>query len=151
MLFPHSLFNKVPIGNELIRLNEILIANMKFFNKIFNLLIFMSCPEMKYSIRIIIKYVIDITKVLSINVSGTLKGISIYQYCSTAFYNILPHMILKFETLQMVQSLLQISIIIAKNCRHGGDIHLRSSCCQRHQFQYLMNNSVWYSAPQVRS
>ena len=60
-------------------------------------------------------------------------------------------MILEFETLQMVQSLLQISIGIGKNLSTDGNIDLSYSCCQQHQFQYLLKKSIWKSNPRVCS
>ena len=49
----------------------------------------------------------------------------------------------------MVQSLIQKIIWIRKNCSRGGNIYLRSSCCQRQQFWYLQNKTIHKSAPQV--
>ena len=82
----------------------------------------MSFPEMEYMIRIILKYMINIAKVLGLKGCGTLKAISIYQFFSASFCNILPKTILEFETLQMIQSLLQRIIRIGNNCSNGGDI-----------------------------
>ena len=62
-----------------------------------------------------------------------------------------PRVILDFEKFQMVQSLLQGSIIVGNNCSNGGNIYLRSSCCQRHQFQYLLKKSILKSDPQLCS
>ena len=78
----HSLLNKGPIGNELLVLHEILIKNMKFINKLFNLRIFLSCTDMESRIRIDLKYVSDIAEVYSIKGFVALKLLSIYQYHS---------------------------------------------------------------------
>ena len=83
MLFTHSLLNKGPIGNEILRSHRIIVKNMKFINKLFNLIISMSWSEMEYRIKSILKYVSDITEVLRLEGSGTLNAISVYQYCST--------------------------------------------------------------------
>ena len=40
-VFTHSLLNKGPIGNDLMRLHGILVTNMKFLNKLLNLFIIM--------------------------------------------------------------------------------------------------------------
>ena len=54
-----------------------------------------------------------------------------------------PPEILEFYNLHVVQSIHQRIIKIAENSSHGGDIDLSSSCCQRHQCQYLLKNSIW--------
>ena len=74
--------------------HDILVANMKFLNKLFNLLIVLSCLDMESRIGIILKYVSGISEVLDLNVSGTLKALIIYQYFITALYEIIPWMVL---------------------------------------------------------
>ena len=139
------------MGDELLGSHNILVINMKFLNKLFNLLIFLSFPEMESRIRIILKYVIDIAKVLGIKGSVTIKVLSIYQYYSTEFFNILHQMILEFDKIQMVQSILQRSTIIGKNYSYGGNVYLRSSFYQQHQFWYLLKKSIYQSAPWLLS
>ena len=112
MVFTHSLFNKVTIGNDLLRLHDILVTNMKFLNKIFHLLIFLSFRDMESSIRSILKYVIIISEVIGVKGSRTLKVIRIYQYFSTALYHMLSKIFIEFDTLIMVKSLIQRIIII---------------------------------------
>ena len=82
-VFTHSLLNKGTICNELLILHDTLFTNMKFLNKFRNFLIFMSCLEMEYRIRRIIKYVSYITEVLGIKSYVTIKALSIYQDLST--------------------------------------------------------------------
>ena len=124
---------------------------MNFINKLHNLLIFLSFPEMESRIIIILKYVGDIANMLGIKGSGTFKALRIYQDCRTLLCNNIPRTIHDFETLQMVQSLLQRSIRIEKNCINGGDRDLRSSLFHRQQFKYLLKKSILQSAPQVHS
>ena len=113
----------------------------RFLNKLHNLFMFLNCPYMGYIIIIVFRDMSDTAEVLRINVSGTLKSPSVYQYCITEIYNILPRTNLYFETLQVVQSLLRSTIVIGNNGSHGGNINLRSGCCHRHQYQYLLKIS----------
>ena len=80
-----------------------------------------------------------------------IKALNIYQYCIAANCNILPQIILEFETFHVVQSLHKIITRMVKNGSHGGNIDLGSGFCQRHQFQYLLKNSRQKSAPYVHS
>ena len=89
----------------------------------------MTFTEMESGNRSIPIYMSDIDEVLDLKGSGTIKAIRDYQYFSTSFCDIIPQMILEFETLQMVQSLLQRSIRTGNNCSRGDDIDLRSICC----------------------
>ena len=81
---------------------DILVTHTKPLNKIRNLLVIMSCLDMESSIISILKDASDIAKVLEIKGSGTLKMLIIYQDCSTSICGILLHMILVFETFQVV-------------------------------------------------
>ena len=82
-VFAHSILNKEPIGNELLRLHDILVTHTKFINKLCNLVIFMSCPEMGSSTINILNYASYISEVLGLKGSGTLKALIIYQVFST--------------------------------------------------------------------
>ena len=85
---------------------------------------------MEYRIRSILKYSIDIDKVLGHKGSRTLKALRIYQYSITSICDILPQKIPEFEPLQVVHSILQISTRIGKKNGHGDNIDLRYGCCQ---------------------
>ena len=113
----------------------------KFLNKLNNLLVLLSRSEMEYRIISIIKYTNNISKVIGFEGYVTIKVLSIYQYCTTAIYDIIPRIILDFETLNVVQIINQRVIRTINNGNHSGDIELKSGCCQRHQFQYLSKKS----------
>ena len=102
----------------------------------------MTFTEMESGNRSIPIYMSDIDEVLDLKGSGTIKAIRDYQYFSTSFCDIIPQMILEFETLQIVQIILQIIIRIGNNWIHGNNIYLRSSSCQWHQSQYLLMNII---------
>ena len=93
-VFTHNLLNKGPIVNELLRFHDILVANIKFRNKLFNLFIFLIFLEIEYRIRSILKYLIDVAEVLGIKVPLTLKPLSVYKYFSTSLCKILSRMII---------------------------------------------------------
>ena len=135
MVFTDILLNKGTIGNDIIRSHDIFVTHTKFLDKIHNLLVFLSLPEMESRIRSILKYVNCTSKVLGIKGSSTLKAFSIYQDCITVICDILPRMILEFEFLHVVQSLHQVSIRIVKSGSHGGYIDIGSGFCQGHQFK----------------
>ena len=147
----HSFLNKGTVGNYLIRLHEICVTHTKFLNKLHKLLVLLSLPYMEYIIRSILKDVNDIAKVIGPKGSGTLDELRFYQDFITAICDILPRKILEFDTLCVVQIFHQRSIIIGKNGNHCGDIDLGSGCFWRHQFQELLNNIRWQSAPGVCS
>ena len=76
-VFTHIFLDKVLINNDILRLHEILVTDMNFINKLHNLLIFLSFPEMESRIIIILKYVGDIANMLGLKGSGTLKALRI--------------------------------------------------------------------------
>ena len=75
---------------------------------------------------------INVSKVVSIEGSVTLKVLSIEQYYSTEIFSILPSIALQFFTLQEVQITLQIIVVIVNSFSFGGVIYLREVaviCC----------------------
>ena len=138
----YSLLNKGPIGNDILRLHGILATYNKFLNKPRNFLLIMSFPEMESRIISIFKDVSDVSKLLGLKGSGTIKALRIYQYFSTSIFDILPWLSLEFDTLQMVKIIFQNITGNINNGNHGGNIDRRSSCCQRHQYQYLLNKII---------
>ena len=63
---------------------------MKFINKLFNLLVLMNPPKMKYRVRIILKDASDVPKVDIIEGSITLKELNIYQDFITVICYVIP-------------------------------------------------------------
>ena len=63
---------------------------MKFINKLFNLLVLMNPPKMKYRVIIILKYASDVPKVDIIEGSITLKELNIYQDFITVICYVIP-------------------------------------------------------------
>ena len=94
--------NRGTIGNDIIRFHDVLVTHTKFLNKLHNLLVLLSHPEMESRIRSILKYASDIPKAIGIKVSGTLNILSIYQYCISSICDITPLKILEFVTLHVV-------------------------------------------------
>ena len=129
----HSFLYKVTMVNDIIRFHEIFITHTKLPNKLHNLLVLIICPWIESRIRILHKDANYIVKVLGINGSDTRKALIIYQGYITEIYDILPRMILEFDTLRVNKSLHQVIIIIGDNGSHGGNIDLGYSFCRRHQ------------------
>ena len=102
----------------------------------------MNLPDTESVIRSILKDASDVSKVLRNEDSGTLKVLSIYQYCSSEICNILPWINIEFEIIHLGNSLLKITIGIGEKITHGGDMDLRSGCYQCHQYQYLMKERI---------
>ena len=99
----------------------------------------------------ILKDTSDISKLLRLKGSGTLKALRTHQYCRTEILNIIPHMNIEFENIQVVKSILQSITGIRNNGNDGGNIYLRSSWCQRHQCYYLIKKRILQSEPQLYS
>ena len=104
---------------------------------------------MESRIRITLEKANDIAEFLMIKRSGTLKAISIYQDCITEICEILPWIILEFETLHVAQSIHKIGIRIGNNGSYYGDIDLGSDLCQWQQFQYFLKKGRLQSTLQV--
>ena len=73
-----SLFHKGFIGDEHLWLYYVQVTHTKFV-EICNLLVMINTPNNKYVIINILKDASDASKVISIEVHGTLKAIIIYQ------------------------------------------------------------------------
>ena len=59
-IFTLSLLYKGLIGNDTLRIYDILVTHTEFLDKICKLLVLMSYPNKEYRIRVILKYASDI-------------------------------------------------------------------------------------------
>ena len=90
MVFTHSFLNKGTIGTDIIRLYEIFVTQTKFLNKLHNLLVVLSCPDMESRIINILKDKNDTAEVIGLKGSVIIKAIRIYQDYLTEICDILP-------------------------------------------------------------
>ena len=106
----HSLLCKVHKGDEILWFYDTQIKHTGILNKIHNLLVVMNPQNTKYEIAIILKYVIDVSKLIGIKGPGNIMLLSVYQDFSTSIWNNIPSIFIQFETIQVVKSLLQIIV-----------------------------------------
>ena len=74
-----SFLNKETIGNDITSLHDIFVTHKRFLNKLHNLLVLLSLPDMESRIRSILKDANYIAKVIGIKGSVILKALHIYQ------------------------------------------------------------------------
>ena len=66
VVFINIFLKKGLIDNNIIRLYDILVTHTKFLDKILNLLVLLNLPETEYRIRVILKYLSNVSEVISI-------------------------------------------------------------------------------------
>ena len=92
--------------------SNIQVAHMRFIDKLCKLLVLLNLTNMVYRIRIILKYISNISKVLILEGLKTINVLSIYQDYSTTIHNGIPRIDLQFEVINMIKSLLQSILLL---------------------------------------
>ena len=146
-VFTCILFYKGLVGNNLICKYDKFITLTNVLDKLRNLLLLLNLPETKSRIIIIPKYVSHINEVLGIKGYRTIKALRINKDWITSIFNILPYFVIYFETLQIVNSLIQIIVWVGEKSPHGGDIDLGYGSCQWHHYQLLLKKTICQCYP----
>ena len=113
-LFINVLSQKGLIGGKLLCLYDLHITT-KLLGELFKHLVILKFSTTESVIRRIFEDVSDLTKVLRLEVSGTLKFFIINQDLCTSICNILPWINLDFETITMINCRLKTIIGFGEN------------------------------------
>ena len=89
-VFSCSLLYKRLMGYDILLWYDIHVTHSKFLDKLCNLLVLLIIPQTESGVRSILKDARDATYVIRLEGPGTLKALSIYQYCCTIICNVLP-------------------------------------------------------------